>query len=166
VPSGRAVADQWTLLCSIETAMAHEERYPARAAEFGPALAGLIELGRGAAAMDIAKAQSDRRRFSGALAHVFESVDLFLSPTSYTLTPTLELVEQVVASGNVGDTVALTAPTDGSGNPALCLPGGFTEQGVPYGFQLIGRHFGETELLRAGHAYQLDTDWHRRRPAL
>jgi amidase len=166
VPSGRAVADQWTLLCGIETAMAHEDRYPARAAEFGPALAGLIDLGRGAAAMDIAKAQSERRRFTGALAHVFESVDLFLSPTSYTLTPTLELVEQILAGGDVADMVALTAPTDSSGNPALCLPGGFTEQGVPYGFQLIGRHFGEMELLRAGHAYQLDTEWHQRRPVL
>jgi Asp-tRNA(Asn)/Glu-tRNA(Gln) amidotransferase A subunit family amidase len=37
---------------------------------------------------------------------------------------------------------------------------------VPYGFQLIGRHFGEMELLRAGHAYQLDTEWHQRRPVL
>jgi Asp-tRNA(Asn)/Glu-tRNA(Gln) amidotransferase A subunit family amidase len=100
------------------------------------------------------------------MAHLFAGVDLFVSPSIYTLTPTVEEVEQVVAGGPVADVVAFTAPIDASGHPALCLPGGFTEQGVPYGFQLIGRPFGEADLLRAGHAYQLDTDWHRRHPAL
>jgi amidase len=166
VPSGRAVAERFTLLCGIETAVAHEERYPARAAEFGPVLAALIEIGRRADPLDIAKAQRERARFTAAMAHLFTGVDLFVSPSIYTLTPTLEEVEQVVAGGPVADVVAFTAPIDASGHPALCLPGGFTEQGVPYGFQLIGRPFGEVDLLRAGHAYQLDTDWHRRHPAL
>jgi amidase len=165
VPSGHAVAEQWTLLCGIETAVAHEERYPACASEYGPELTQLIELGRGANPLDIVKAQADRRTFAGLLARLFEEVDMYVSPTSQVPAPTTEELNQLLAAGSgVADTVVFTAPTDGSGHPALCLPGGFTEQGVPYGFQLIGRPFGEAELLRAGHAYQLDTRWHLRHP--
>jgi amidase len=168
VPSGRAVAEWFTLLCGIETAVAHEKRYPARAAEFGPVLAALIEIGRQADPLDVARAQRARAQFTAAMAHLFTRIDLYVSPSSYALTPTLDEVDRILADGRVAEAaaVAFTAPIDASGHPALCLPGGFTEQAVPYGFQLIGRPFGEADLLRAGHAYQLDTDWHRRHPAL
>ena len=44
----RRDVEGWAPFCAVETAVAHEATYPARAAEYGPALAGLIELGRGA----------------------------------------------------------------------------------------------------------------------
>jgi len=53
-----------------------------------------------------------------------------------------------------------------SGNPALTLPGGATADGLPVGFQVIGRHLDEALVLRAGHAFQRATDWHTRRPSL
>jgi amidase len=166
VPSGRPMSSQWNLMCAIETAAAHEKTFPARADEYGPALRALLELGRSANPVDIARVNIERRRFSGALAKVFEEVDIFVSPSAHGLTPTLAELEAALASGAVPDIIAFTAPTDTSGSPALCLPCGFTDEGVPYGLQLIGRHLGEDVLLRAGHAYQQDTDWHRRHPAL
>jgi amidase len=60
--------------------------------------------------------------------------------------------------------VRFTSPFDMSGSPALVLPGGKTAEGLPVGFQMIGRHLEEALLLRAGHAFQQATDWHRRRP--
>ena len=53
-----------------------------------------------------------------------------------------------------------------SGSPVVILPMGMTAQGVPMSFQLVGRHFDETLLLRAGYAFQQRTDWHRRHPPL
>ena len=50
------------------------------------------------------------------------------------------------------------------GLPALSIPCGFTANGMPAAFQLIGRPFAETTLLRLGHAYQTVTDWHLRPP--
>jgi Asp-tRNA(Asn)/Glu-tRNA(Gln) amidotransferase A subunit family amidase len=32
--------------------------------------------------------------------------------------------------------------------------------------QLVGPHFNEALVLRAGHAYQRETDWHLRRPPM
>ena len=51
-----------------------------------------------------------------------------------------------------------------AGTPAVCLPGGFDEDGLPLGFQIVGPRLCEERLLRAGHAYQQDTDWHSRTP--
>ena len=53
-----------------------------------------------------------------------------------------------------------------SGSPSLTLPGGATSEGLPIGFQIIGRHLGERLVLRAGHAFQQATQWHRRHPSL
>jgi aspartyl-tRNA(Asn)/glutamyl-tRNA(Gln) amidotransferase subunit A len=50
------------------------------------------------------------------------------------------------------------------GLPALSVPAGFSAGGLPVAFQLVGRPFDEATVLRAGHAFQQATDWHRRIP--
>ena len=59
-----------------------------------------------------------------------------------------------------------TAPLDMSGGPSITVPGGFNPAGLPIGFQLVGRHLDEPLLIRAAHAYQGATDWHRRHPPI
>jgi amidase len=59
-----------------------------------------------------------------------------------------------------------TAPFDMSGHPTLTLPGGKTNDGLPVGFQIVGRSMEEALILRAGHAFQQATSWHRRRPPI
>jgi aspartyl-tRNA(Asn)/glutamyl-tRNA(Gln) amidotransferase subunit A len=46
------------------------------------------------------------------------------------------------------------------------VPCGFTQAGLPVGFQVIGRPFDEVTVIRIGDAYQRMTDWHTRAPAL
>jgi Asp-tRNA(Asn)/Glu-tRNA(Gln) amidotransferase A subunit family amidase len=53
-----------------------------------------------------------------------------------------------------------TAPFDMSRHPTLTLPGGQAAEGLPVGFQIIGRHMEEALLLRARHAFQQATEWH------
>ena len=48
--------------------------------------------------------------------------------------------------------------------PVLALPCGASLDGLPIGAQIVGRPFDEATVLRAGHAYEQATDWHRRRP--
>jgi aspartyl-tRNA(Asn)/glutamyl-tRNA(Gln) amidotransferase subunit A len=61
---------------------------------------------------------------------------------------------------------ANTRPFNYLGLPALSVPCGFDPNGLPIGLQLAARPFAEALLLRAGDAYQRDTDWHARRPAI
>jgi aspartyl-tRNA(Asn)/glutamyl-tRNA(Gln) amidotransferase subunit A len=53
-----------------------------------------------------------------------------------------------------------------TGQPVLALPNGFGRNGLPLGMQVLGRPFGESTILRVGHAYERATGWHARRPSL
>jgi amidase len=165
VPPADEVVRGWTLLCGIETALAHEATFPSRAEEYGPRLRWLIELGRQASALDMARLQVARMNFRGVMAQLFANIDLLLIPTMPTASPTLA---QLAAEGTDPDARAarlrFTAPTDLTGQPTITLPGGVTAAGMPIGFQLVADHLGEGVLFRAGHAFQRSTDWHRRRP--
>jgi amidase len=50
--------------------------------------------------------------------------------------------------------INFTAPFDYSGHPTITLPAGLNDAGLPLAFQLIGRHLGESALVRAGHAFE------------
>ena len=57
-------------------------------------------------------------------------------------------------------------PFNLNGFPALSVPCGFSEDGLPIGLQLAGRPFAEETVLRVGHTYEQATEWHMRRPPL
>lgn len=57
--------------------------------------------------------------------------------------------------------------TFGAANvPALALPMGCTDTGLPYSLQIVGRPFGEETVYRVGDAYERATAWHDRHPDL
>jgi len=58
-----------------------------------------------------------------------------------------------------------TLPANLGGVPGLSFPVGMDDKGLPVGMQLMGAHFGEEVLFQMAHAYQQETDWHRRSPA-
>jgi amidase len=93
------------------------------------------------------------------------SIDLLLMPV---MGRAVWSLETLAAGGRDPDSVAArlryTAPFDLSGHPTLTLPGGMTYDGVPTGFQIVGRAFDEASILAAGHTYQQATDWHLKRP--
>jgi amidase len=155
----------WVALCAVETALAHEATYPSRAAEYGPVLAGLIEMGRRLSGLEIARLQVRRAALTGGLNKLLAGLDLLLMPV---MGRAVWSLETLAAGGRDPEAVAArlryTAPFDLSGHPTLTLPGGMSRDGVPTGFQIVGRAFDEGAILAAGHAYQQSTDWHLKRP--
>jgi amidase len=160
-------ARDWLPLCAVECAVAHEATYPSRAAEYGPVLAALIDSGRKLGAMEVVHLQLRRATLAGELDKLVGSLDLLLMPVMGRAAWTLDALAK---AGRDVDAVAsrlrYTAPFDMSGHPTLTLPGGMTRDGVPAGFQIVGRTFDEAGILAAGHAYQQQTDWHLKRPPL
>ena len=51
-----------------------------------------------------------------------------------------------------------------SGVPAVSVPCGFTQTGLPIGLQIMAKRFDEESVFRAAYAYEQDTQWHSMRP--
>jgi amidase len=164
-PSYKILVSQWIAMCSVETAAAHAETYPARKSEYGPDLAGLIEQGLAIKGTEIATINIERLRFSRELSDLFRKVDVLLIPTMPVPIPSLELMRKYGEDPNVLlGILRFTAPFNFSGSPTITLPNGFDTAGMPLSMQLVGPHLSEAALARAGHAFQSVTDWHKRRP--
>ena len=94
----------------------------------------------------------------------FEQVDLLMSPTS--ASPAFKL------GALRSDPIALylndyfTVPNCITGMPALSLPCGHTEGGLPIGFQFIGPRLSEELLYRVAYAYEQSTDHHLKNPKI
>jgi aspartyl-tRNA(Asn)/glutamyl-tRNA(Gln) amidotransferase subunit A len=66
----------------------------------------------------------------------------------------------------VGGGPALIPAGNLCGLPAVCVPNGFGEQGLPTSLMLMGPVLAEGPLLEAAGAYQLATTWHTRKPPI
>ena len=53
-----------------------------------------------------------------------------------------------------------------TGHPAISVPCGFTDEGLPVGIQIVGRYRQEHALLQLAHAFELATQHWRRAPVL
>lgn len=164
-PSPDQIVRDAIVLCAVEAAVAHEPTFPSRASEYGPVLAALLAIGRKVDGLALAKILRRRAEFSGRLRALFRDTDLLLMPAMNSAAPTLAVLAERASDPDARHArVRFTAPFDMSGSPSLTLPGGATGEGLPVGFQLIGRHLDESLVLRAGHAFQQGTQWHTRRP--
>jgi aspartyl-tRNA(Asn)/glutamyl-tRNA(Gln) amidotransferase subunit A len=81
----------------------------------------------------------------------FEEFDILVSPTSPTVA--FELGARTANPLAMYAADVLTIPSNMAGLPGLSIPCGLSE-GLPVGFQLIGRQFSENLLFRAGHALE------------
>ncbi len=92
----------------------------------------------------------------------FERVDVVAMPT--TPTPPFRLGEKTSdpLQMYLGDIFTVSANL--AGLPGISVPCGFSSEGLPIGFQLMGRMFDEATLLRVADAYERATAWHTRAP--
>jgi amidase len=166
-PDATQVNVDWRVLCGVEAAVAHEATFPSRRGEYGPLLAGLLDAGRAVSGLDYQKILLRRNDFRGRVQALFETIDLLVIPALAYAAPTEAKMATRGSSPEIGRTMLrYTGPFDMSGNPTITLPGGFTDAGLPIGFQIVAPHMREDLLFRAGFAFQQATDFHRRRPPL
>ena len=108
------------------------------------------------------KAQKIRRLIAQEFARAFERCDVILGPTSPGTAFELGAKSDDPVQMYLNDIFTIPAPL--AGLPALSVPCGFDERGLPVGLQLMGSYFSEARLLGVAHRYQQATDWHRRVP--
>ena len=130
----------------------------------------LLEVGELLLATHYLQAQRYRTLLRNEFMEAFRKVDVFVCPTlPFTATPvgaTTVVIDDEVEEDMLSAIMQFTGIASLTGLPALSVPCGFDEDGLPIGMQLIGRPFDEATLFSMGHAYQGSTDFHTRAPSL
>jgi aspartyl-tRNA(Asn)/glutamyl-tRNA(Gln) amidotransferase subunit A len=116
-----------------------------------------MAIGRAAltTAADFVQAQRVRRVGVKAMAELFSTVDVVLTPTCYTDAPDVATLDWATMFRMIN-----TPYWNAVGNPAISVPMGLTGKGLPVGLQIAGRPFDETTVLRAADAFQQRTGHH------
>ena len=97
---------------------------------------------------------------------VFADVDVLVTPTMPIPAPAIADLKADPEALRPAELKLLrnTRPFNVWGLPAISVPCGFTQSGLPIGLQIAGPHWREDLVLRLGHAYEQATAWHKRRP--
>jgi amidase len=164
-PDVEQTVKDWVANCAVEAATAHAREFDTHRSEYGPVLAAVIEHGRSLTATDYQRILLRRMDLRGRVTALFHDIDLLLVPVQPMSPLTLSTIRTLGEQPELIERLQrYTCPFDMTGHPSITLPGGFTESGMPMGFQLVAPALHEHDLVRAGAAFQCATDWHRRRP--
>jgi aspartyl-tRNA(Asn)/glutamyl-tRNA(Gln) amidotransferase subunit A len=173
LPVPRSIADigeLHPLVMKAEGAANHWSWMRERGAEYSDQVRKRLQAGFFISATDYIQALKLRAQLLDEfMSAVFTRVEVLHTPVLPMPVPTI--AETMPANGDaylamVASLTRNTKVVNYLGLPAVSIPCGFSHEGLPLAFQLIGRPFDEATLLRAGHAYQSATEWHRRVPAL
>ena len=158
-----------SIIISSEGAALHAKWMQERPQDYGPQTLGRFSSGLFLPATRYQQAINLRQQILAEFqAAVFEHVDILHLPVMIVPVPTAEEVNMTSRPGYlefIGRMGHCTRPINYMGLPSLTVPCGFTTNGLPTSFQLVGRPYDEATLYQAGHAYQNETDWPNVAPA-
>lgn len=110
------------------------------------------------------KAQKIRTLIKQEFETIFKTYDVVIGPTA--ASTAYKIGETNIDPLTLQTADILTVPANLTGLPAISLPCGFSEEGLPMGLQIIGKHFDESTVYRAAYAYEQATNHHKKRPVL
>lgn len=110
------------------------------------------------------KAQKVRTLIKEDFEKAFAQVDVLVCPTAPTTA--FKAGEKFNDPLSMYLSDLMTIPVNLAGLPALSLPCGFDDKGLPVGIQLIGNVLQESRLFQVAHAYEQSTYWHLHNPKL
>jgi len=158
------------IIIGAEASACHATWMRERPQDYSPQTRARLELGFHHAATRYIEALDLR----GPLLDAFG--EALFAKADALMTPVLRMPVPTIAETDVADSSQMlpimakithgTRPINYLGLPALSLPAGFTGEGMPFGIQLVGRPFAEAMLFRLGAAFERETGWGRRAPAV
>jgi amidase len=126
------------------------------------------EMGGKLTGPDLARAEQLHTKLYERMVEFFERYDVLLAPTTQVMPFPVELEFPTEIGGAPQEnylewmrSCTLISPT---GCPALSVPGGFTDDGLPVGLQIIGAPRADRRVLEVGHAFEQATGFGSRRP--
>ena len=125
-----------------------------------------IQNGRDVSPEAVLECRRELERARRDIANIFTDVDLLVTPTAPVAAPAIAQLKQNPDQLRPRELVLLrnTRPINIWGLPAISVPCGFTEAGLPIGLQIVGPHWAESKVLQLALAYEQATAWHKREP--
>jgi len=157
-------------LCMPEASIYHRDMLRERADMFTDEVRQYLEAGEFVPATDYINALRVRQQIKDGWRSMYQDIDVVVAPT--VSSPAARRDQEFINWGEGIEEpvtpafVRLTAPSNITGLPSIALPCGFSGDGLPLSFQIIGRPFAEAQILQTAQAFQNITDWHTKSPAL
>ncbi len=145
----------WLSLAKAAIHAAHA-RYLDRAGELAPDSVSWIEAGAAMRATDYVDALHARFDIAQAWSGLFDDFDLVLYPGQQSLPYPIgeDGPLSTPADAREGDWSAMDFVANITGQPACCVTCGFSDSGLPLGFQLMGRRFDDARVLAAARVWE------------
>jgi Asp-tRNA(Asn)/Glu-tRNA(Gln) amidotransferase A subunit family amidase len=138
--------------------------------QMDPVLVRRLEVGASLTAAEVGRAEVERTAYHQRLRGFFERYDLLLLPTTATpARPLNALVPAEIEGRPIAQPLDMLVPTFAfnlSSHPAISVPCGVTDGGLPVGLQIVGGWQQEALVLRAAAAFEAARPWTHRRPKL
>ena len=146
----------------------HQKYLPQQESDYNPETLKRIRSGADVTAVQYIQAYRELLQQRRQILRLFEDVDLLLTPTTPTLTPSLAELQDAPDQLRGKELVMLrnTRPFNVYGLPSISLNCGFSKSGLPIGLQITGSPGAEGAVLAIAHAYQKESAWHRKLPDL
>jgi aspartyl-tRNA(Asn)/glutamyl-tRNA(Gln) amidotransferase subunit A len=141
------------IIILAEGAAYHTRYLPARRGEYGDQVGSALEAGARIPVtqyIDALRVMERARR--GEADQALEDVDVLITPQTPQPAP---LISTVLGDEGVVRRTACTSLIDLTGQPAMSVPCGLSENGLPVALQIVGRRWDEAAVVRAGRAYEL-----------
>lgn len=110
------------------------------------------------------RAQKVRTLIKGDFEHALGNVDCIVTPTSPSVA--FRIGEKVEDPLKMYLSDIYTISANLAGIPAISIPCGFTNSGLPVGLQILAKAFDEETLFRVAYTYEQNTDWHLKKPKI
>jgi amidase len=141
---------------------------PAKRAQTKPETIWEIEEGLALSAQAVHEASLIRSRWYAHAARMFQRFDAVVLPSAQVWPFPADWRWPQAINGQRMDTyhrwMEVVVPASLIGLPALSVPVGFSDMGLPTGMQIIGRSGDDAAVLAIGQAYHRATEWPQRRP--
>jgi len=172
MPDLAGMLNIWLAICAPEALAEHKANYPSRAAEYGRYFRDFLAAGATITPAQVAGAHAGRAKFAAGFNTLLESVDVMACPAGGAPAWAVSRELMMSSPAEFGETweklspraTDFTMPMNLAGTPAICLPSGFSPEGLPYSIQFAGRRLSEPMLCRIAAAYERATSWHERHP--
>lgn len=164
------IAELHPLVMKAEGAANHLNEMRTNPNGYTPEVRNRLQAGFFIPATDYIQALKLRGTYLRSFARAaFDRADIVMTPVLAAPTPTISETLNTQGTAYLSMVTRLTRNTkviNYLGLPAISVPCGFTDNGLPVAFQLIGRPLAEAQLLSAAHRYEQEARWYETTPPL